>query len=213
MKIKSVLFFAAFVAFAADCFAVDGKFADCGPGFVKEDVKSIEGILTVKCKKLWCRDLENGRVMGKDGAANNGYEAKMMDGGYGAEYDEKGIGIECFGKRKWCAGQNPPRDGFDYDLGIWAKEKGNALYRGVLKGDCYYWQIQGHACDASKGEIAIHNGTSWACVSQADPTNPFGRSAIKARAVRRTSGVVNMKLRAKSALGAKPKAKAEQTEQ
>jgi len=208
MKIKSTLFFAFVVALAADCFAAGDQFVDCGPGFVIENVKNMDGIPTVRCKRLWCRDLENGRVMGKDdGAPNNGYEAKDGNGKWIRSIVGDGYGdaIECFGRRRWCAG-NAPGD-FDYDLGIWTKTAGNALYRGVLKGDCYYWQMQGHACDASKGEIAIHNGTSWACVSQADPTNPFGRSAAKARAVRRTSGVVNIKLRAKSnAAGVQPKA-------
>ena len=77
MKRFPALFLAFFAAFAS----ASAKTVDCGEGFVAADSKKLDGIPAVECKRLYCRDLENGRVMGKDdGTPNNGYELKNAAG-------------------------------------------------------------------------------------------------------------------------------------
>jgi hypothetical protein len=197
-SIFSALFFALFAGVANGAVGIADS-VDCGPAYVRESVKSIEGIATVQCKKLWCRDLENGRLMGKDNSPNSGYKVGQS---YSFVYDNEER-IDCFGERKWC--DNYPKNTKNEEgkwnpgLGIYTKGlSGGALWRGVLGPDCYYWQEQKHRCDSSKGEVAIHNGTSWSCVVQAESSGAFGKAAMKARAVRRTSGVVNIKLKPKA---------------
>ena len=192
MKRFPALFLAFFAAFAS----ASAKTVDCGEGFVAADSKKLDGIPAVECKRLYCRDLENGRVMGKDdGTPNNGYElknaaGKWIDVGVGDNNDH----VKCFGQRKWCDAKDPGK--FDPDLGIYTRAgAANGLYRGVLRNDCYYWQAQNYKCDVAKGEIAIHNGTSWTCITQTSSGTALGQSAVKARAVRRSSGIINIKVK------------------
>ena len=63
----AVLAMAPGVGMAAD------DFISCGPGYILESHSDIDGIDAMECQKLWCRDLETGKVMGSGDRANNGY--------------------------------------------------------------------------------------------------------------------------------------------
>jgi hypothetical protein len=164
----------------ANCFAADEKFVDCCPGYVVAAAKNRDGIPTVECKKIWCRDLENGRSMGSGNTAANGYESTSQP----VEIcDNTNRCLECFGKRKWCPAESTGI--FNTEYGIYAKDGADSnMYRGALSGSCYKWQLQNHNCDPN--EIAVNNGTSWSCLSQQDVNNG-GRNAIKTKAIRRTA--------------------------
>ena len=194
MKRIPWVFFAFFAAFAAPVRAASLPYVDCGDGFVAASAKSSDGIQTFECKRVWCRDLENGRVMGADNSTvNKGYELKNKV--TPEEYNYYGKNIHCFGERKWCTGE--VKGEFDPDIGIYTRSGvSTGFYRGVLRGDCYYWQVQSHKCDAANGEVAVHNGTSWTCIIQASGPGT-GRSAIKQKAIRRSSGVTNLKMNPK----------------
>jgi hypothetical protein len=73
---------------------------------------------------------------------------------------------------------------FNPEYGAYSRNGSDAtLYRGVLSGNCYKWQLQNHNC--APGEVAINNGVSWVCMTQATGTDA-SRSAVKANALRRT---------------------------
>jgi hypothetical protein len=181
---KKILSAAFAVLLAGDLFAADEKFVDCGPGFIVENAKKRDGIASVECKKLWCRDLENGKNMGANDSAANGY---VITSAPVELCDDKNNCVECFGARKWCAGE--AAGVWDPDYGIHIRPDSDAsMYRGILSGNCYKWQLQNHNCGPN--EIAVNNGTSWSCLTQSGAGGEAARSAIKKKAIRRTSGVV-----------------------
>ncbi|MDR1071563.1 MAG: hypothetical protein LBL21_02905 [Rickettsiales bacterium] len=174
---RTILALIAILAAPAALFAAAGdKFVDCGEGYVLASSGARDGIQTKECKKLWCRDLENNKSMGRENTAAAGYVATSSPSDI---CDSQSNCVSCFGKRKWCA------DGgsFDVDKGIYVKS-GSSVYRGVLSGNCYKWQLQNHTCGPN--EVAINDGDSWVCLNQSSGSDG-ARAAIKARAVRRTS--------------------------
>ena len=163
-----------------------GAFIDCGRGYIVAAAKSREGIPTQECKKLFCRDLENGRVMGADGGMNPGYENKGMV----VQEDNDGNRIDCFGQRRWCSSGQAGQ--FNPEYGIYTKGGGDAdAYRGILKGNCFEWQATNYSC--GPGEVAVidKDTSSWVCLTAGSGAG--GRSAVKARAVRRTSVITPFK--------------------
>ena len=64
----------------------------CGPGYVLESHKDIDGIDAKECQKLWCRDLETGKVMGKGKNPASGYKSTSapMESGAVASQQEFG---------------------------------------------------------------------------------------------------------------------------
>jgi hypothetical protein len=92
-----------------------------------------------------------------------------------------GAGIECFGERKWCL-----EDGvFNTEYGIYTKGGApSRMYRGILSGNCYKWQLQNHDC--APNEVAINNGGEWACLTQRLDAGAAA-SAVKAKTIRRTA--------------------------
>jgi hypothetical protein len=157
-------------------FAADDKFVDCGHGYVVAAARARDGIPTVECKKLWCRDLENNKNMGRENTAATGYVATNRP-----EEIYPGAGLYCFGKRNWCL-----EDGaFNQEYGIYTKGGADSsLFRSVLSGNCYKWQMQNHNCGPN--EVAINDGSAWICVSQSGGTDA-ARSAVKSKAIRRIS--------------------------
>ena len=101
---KGILFFVLFAVVAVSAMAE--KFTSCGPGYVLvESRKNIDDIPAAECQKLWCRDLETGKPMGKDNRANSGYQMsadvmRLCDAGKPTPKC-----IECWGERKWCSGE------------------------------------------------------------------------------------------------------------
>ena len=169
-----------FGAVAAD------KFADCGAGYIVISAGNRDGIPTVECKKLWCRDLENGKIMGKENTAASGYESTP-----GPDISESSIGndeVYCFGKRKWCAAQGA----FDPVYGGYVMNGDTPGHHvAVLSGNCYKWQLQNPGC--KEDEVAINNGTSWTCLKPGSGAD--GRSAIKSKAIRRISVKPNIRIK------------------
>ena len=118
MKRIILLFFAGVVLSSA-AYAADEKFVDCGAGFIVANAKSRDGIPAVECKKLWCRDLENGKSMGKENTPSAGYQSTAAP----VEIcDNANNCIECFGTRKWCATETPGN--FEPEFGIHVRPGG-----------------------------------------------------------------------------------------
>lgn len=159
-------FFALFLIlstlFCAPVHAEDA-FVDCGPGWIMSDNGKLEGVTSVKCEKLWCRDLENGRSMGNGNTAASGYVATANPVVLEAS---DGTSIECFGDRKWCAGDV---------LGVWNPDYGAYTKRGddssnftsAQNGDCFTWG-PGSAVKTgcASGQIPVLVNGKWACSSQ-----------------------------------------------
>ncbi len=154
---------AAFV-FAMLFVSAHGAFTSCGAGYTLEGHAKIDGINAAECQKLWCRDLETGRAMGAGKNPAAGYKATS------APYelcDAENHCIECFGDRKWCAGE---------PAGIWNPEYGaytrggddNATYQSYQKGGCFTWRLEKPNC--SDGKSAILRGGEWVCVSSVGST-------------------------------------------
>jgi hypothetical protein len=174
---KIILSLLAILAAPAALFAAGEKFVDCGEGYVLANTGARDGVPAKECKKLWCRDLENNKAMGRENTAAAGY---MSTPSTEEIFDSQGRSVKCFGKRKWCADSGA----FDPDQGIYVKSGNAALYRGVLSGNCYKWQLHNHTCGPN--EVAINDGDSWVCLNQSS-SGDAARAAIKARAIRRTS--------------------------
>ena len=98
---KGIFCFAIFVMLVP--IVANAAFTSCGPGYVLvEGRKKIDGVPLSECQKLWCRDLENGKIMGSEEKPNSGYQATS----FATELcDAAGNCVECWGARKWCAGE------------------------------------------------------------------------------------------------------------
>lgn len=184
---KNILF-SLFVMVCTVIVAVPGaradKFTSCGPGYILVEHKDIDGITAAECQKLWCRDLETGKAMGKGDRANNGYVSTA----YPMELcDANGNCVECFGDRKWCSGQ---------PTGYWNPEYGaytyggddNTTYRSYQRGSCFSWNIEEPECP--DGQTAILQGGQWICAVAAETT-----SGSRESSVRRTSGSLRRPIR------------------
>lgn len=155
--------------------ATSDKFSSCGAGYILATTSKLDGIKTEECQKLWCRDLETGKPMGTGNKAANGYVTTKAP----VELcDADNNCIECFGDRRWCAGEV---------AGIWNPEYGaytrggddNASYVSYQKGGCYAWRLEKPNC--ASGETAILRGGQWVCAASVDMTD-----GGRAPAVRRT---------------------------
>lgn len=138
-------------------------FSDCGPGWVMADNGKLEGVTSVKCEKLWCRDLENGKSMGSGNTAASGYVATtnpvLLEAAGGKS-------IECFGERKWCAGDTPGR--WNPEYGAYTKRgEDSAQFVSTQRGDCFSWGA-GTPSNAScaNGQIPVLVNGKWGCSSQ-----------------------------------------------
>jgi len=170
---------------------------DCGEGFIGVTSTNNAGLSTVECRKLWCRDLENGRSMGSGNNPANGYQNTANP----VSLDEYVLGpdeyIYCFGERRWCP--NEARAMWYEDAGIFIREIDLAdiaagkpvQYRSQLSGNCYRWQGQSHGCPA--GTIAHNDGTAWICLTPGMGVNQ-AKSATTPASIRRAP-VAPQKLR------------------
>ncbi|MCL2537914.1 MAG: hypothetical protein FWE52_00310 [Alphaproteobacteria bacterium] len=166
------------------CFAVllftpayaNDKFTSCGEGFVLVNTAKVDGIERAECQKLWCRDLELGRPMGTGDRAAAGYIAtnRPME-----LCDATGKCIECFGDRRWCAGEVG---------GVWNPEFGAFTKKGddsnaflaTQRGDCFIWQMQKASCPA--GEAAVLINDKWVCAVAGGQTGETLRQSTIRRA-------------------------------
>jgi len=156
--------------------AADEKFLSCGPGFVLASISKIEGITAYECQKLWCRDLETGKPMGDGNAAASGYKAT---GGPVELCDANNTCIQCFGDRKWCAGETA--GAWNPDFGAYTRGGGdNSSYISYLKSSCFGWRLEKPNCP--EGQAAILKGGAWVCA-----TASGSAAGTRAAAIRRTA--------------------------
>ncbi len=158
------------VVFAADA----AKFTSCGAGYVLSSRTTItDGVKTQECEKLWCRDLETGKMMGDGKSANSGYVATSVPEQI---CDKDGNCIDCFGARKWCGGEA---------AGIWNPEYGaytrdgadNATYQSYQKGSCFAWRLEKPECPDN--QIAVLQNGEWVCTMSVDTTAGTRESAVR----------------------------------
>ncbi len=158
------------------CFAMPAVAGDCGPGYVLVDRAKIDGMVAKECQKLWCHDLETGKVMGSGNSPASGY---VMTSSPMELCDADGNCIECFGDRKWCSGA--PHGVWNPEYGVYTRGGADsATYLSKQKSGCFTWQLGKPSC--GDGEDAILKNGEWVC---ALPTRQASRVS-RSSAVRRT---------------------------
>ena len=172
------------------CFAIfamlvpgitNAAFTSCGPGYVLvEGRKKIDGVPLSECQKLWCRDLENGKVMGSEEKPNSGYQ---VTNSASELCDAAGNCVECWGARKWCAGE--ARGEWNSEYGAYTRGGDNTTYLSYQKGSCFAWRLEKPECDV--GETAVLKDGKWVCAVSSG-TSEAGRAS----GVRRTGNVRRM---------------------
>lgn len=158
------------------CVGLPAFAGDCGPGYVLVDHGKIDGMIAKECQKIWCRDLETGKFMGRGDSPANGYVTTNFPNEL---CDVDGNCIECFGARKWCSGVL---------VGVWNPEYGaytrggvdSATYKSVQKSGCFTWQLQRPSCPA--GQDAILKNGEWVCAVKT-VNETVGRSSATRRTV------------------------------
>lgn len=172
------------MVFGCICFVANAEtFSSCGSGYVLVSHSKIDGINAAECQKLWCRDLETGRTMGIGKNANNGYKSTNST----TELcDISGKCIECFGERRWCAGETPGQ--WNPEYGAYTRGGDNATYHSYQKGSCFAWRLGKPDC--SDGETAILKDDKWVCATSA--TNTAGS---RVSAIRRTGTILRKAIR------------------
>lgn len=159
----------------------DAAFVSCGPGYVLvEGRQKIDGLSVAECQKLWCRDLENGKMMGDGAKPNSGYQSTDS----ASELcDAAGNCLECWGARKWCAGE--ARGEWNPEYGAYTRGGNNATYQSYQKGSCFAWRLEKPECES--GKTAILQDGKWVCATSSGTTE-----ASRASGVRRTGTLRRM---------------------
>jgi len=173
---KRILLFIPFALVFAT--VADAAVMSCGAGYVLvESRKKIDGVPTAECQKLWCRDLENGKLMGSGDRANTGYTATAVP----TELcDVDGNCIECWGARKWCSGE--VAGVWSPQLGAYTRGADNSTYQFYQKASCFAWRLEKPDCES--GKTAILQDGKWVCAVSTGTTE-----ASRASAIRRTGNV------------------------
>ena len=168
--------------FITSCFFVLGlvsmsnaAFTSCGPGYILvESRQKIDGIPSAECQKLWCRDLENGKMMGNKDKPNSGYQITNAP----VELcDANNTCVECWGQRKWCGGE--ARGEWNPEYGAYTRGGDNATYQSYQKGSCFAWRLEKPDCEP--GTTAVLQDGKWVCATQGGTSE-----ASRASGVRRT---------------------------
>lgn len=148
----------------------------CGAGYVLvESRNKIDGVRSAECQKLWCRDLETGKPMGVGEKPHSGYQKTA---GANPLCDANGVCVECWGERKWCAGE--ARGDWNPEYGAYTRGgEDNATYQSYQKGGCFAWRLEKPDCPA--GTTAVLQDGKWACATATGTTE-----ASRASGVRRT---------------------------
>lgn len=159
--------------------AAHAEFKSCGAGYVLTEVsKKIDGIPTFECEKLWCMDLETGEMMGNKDKPGRGYTATPS---YDKICDSENNCVECWGARKWCAGQ--VRGEWNAKYGAYTRngDDNNSFYS-YLKQDCFAWHLEKPQCE--EGMIAVMQDDEWICTKRANAAE-----IQRAATMRRSSAV------------------------
>lgn len=174
-----ILFFSVVCAFV--CGVCHADFKSCGVGYVlSESRQKIDGIATFECEKLWCMDLETGAMMGDADRASRGYQSTSS---YDRICDAENNCVECWGARKWCAGQ--ARGEWNPKYGAYTRNgDDNNTYNSYLKGDCYAWRLEKPQC--ADGMVAIMQDDEWVCAQRANVADvQRAATARRSSAIRR----------------------------
>ncbi|MCQ2599706.1 MAG: hypothetical protein MJ187_05050 [Alphaproteobacteria bacterium] len=148
----------------------------CEPGYILVSTGKVNGIETVECQKLWCRDLELGKPMGSGKRVNTGYID--TNGPLELCTSDKTC-VWCFGDRKWCAGEVP---------GAWNPQYGaytrngeeTATYASYQKMGCFGWRLESpHKC--SSDEVAVLQNGEWVCSKQVQQDSKTTRESLMRR--------------------------------
>lgn len=173
---KKIIFVISAFMFVAT--GANAAFTSCGPGYILESHAKIDGMNAAECQKLWCMDLEAAKSMGKGNTAASGYKSTATP----TELcDARGNCVECFGDRKWCAGE---------PAGIWNPEydaytRGGAdttTYVSYQKGSCFAWRLEKPEC--ADGETAVLKNGEWHCTTSAGSD-----VGTRASSIRRTGAI------------------------
>lgn len=171
--------FCTFLLFVMSVCTAGAGDMSCGDGYVLAETREkIDGVAVYECQKLWCVDLENGKKMGNGAKANVGY-TMTMDTVKLCDNDKNCV--ECWGDRKWCAGEAP---------GYWNPKYGaytrngddNATYESYQKGSCFAWRLEKPQCE--NGQTAILRDNEWICT-----TVDAGSGGARGSSVRRTGSL------------------------
>lgn len=155
---------------------------NCGPGYVLvESRQKIDGIPTAACEKLWCWDLETGKVMGQGEKANSGYQSTSS---HSELCDASGRCVECWGARKWCAGE--VRGEWYPEYGAYTRGGDNTTYQSYQKGSCFAWRLEKPDC--ADGMSAILQNGEWICAVEGNQAK-----AMRASGLRRTGTIRRLK--------------------
>ncbi len=174
-------FISVFVVMGTVC-GVDAAFTSCGPGYILvESRKKIDGIATAECQKLWCRDLETGKMMGEGDKPNSGYKATAA----AVELcDANNNCVECWGERKWCGGE--VAGAWNPEYGAYTRGGDNATYQSYQKGGCFAWRLEKPECE--DGLSAVLQDDKWICVKEVNKAE-----AARASTVRRTGAIKRLR--------------------
>ncbi len=163
--------------------ATESTALSCGPGYVLvETRKKLDGIDVAECQKLWCRDLETGKTMGNNDKPNSGYRSTSS---MNQLCDAEDNCVECWGERKWCAGE--PKGDWNPGYGAYTRGSDNATYQSYQKGGCFAWRLEKPDCEA--GTTAVLQDGKWVCASSTGTTE-----ASRASGVRRTGTMRRIRL-------------------
>lgn len=162
--------------------SADAAQFNCGPGYILVETRQkIDGIPTAECQKLWCRDLETGKMMGSGDKPNSGYQ---ITNSYAELCDASGRCVECWGARKWCAGE--ARGEWYPEYGAYTRGGDNTTYQSYQKGACFAWRLEKPDC--ADGMTAILKNGEWICAVEANQAK-----SIRASGLRRTGAVRRLK--------------------
>ncbi len=147
----------------------------CGPGYVLVSHAKIDGVSAAECQKLWCMDLETGKMMGRAGSAYSGY--KDTNAAWTLEVPgEKSV--LCWGERKWCTGQ--PAGRWDGVVGRYVRGGSEDAYESYQNGSCFSWRLKENPCKAGQ-DAKLVDGT-WKCMEKEN-----SEAQVRGSVIRRTS--------------------------
>lgn len=154
------------------CAAANAGFT-CGVGYVYvENAKKVNGVMVAECQKLWCRDLETGKSMGSGERPASGYQStnSPME-----VCDAENNCIECWGARRWCAGE--AMGDWNSEYGAYTRGGDNATYQSYQKGGCFAWRLEKPNCGPE--ETAVLQDGAWVCARSSGDSDISRESSMR----------------------------------
>ena len=88
--------------------------------------------------------------------------------------------VECWGERRWCAGE--AKGVWNPEYGAYTRGGDSATYKSYQKGGCFAWRLQKPDCPS--GQVAILQNDEWICA-----TVDAGSGVSRGSSVRRTGSL------------------------